>query len=245
MTDNLDPFALYQQTFDGVPLYNGFSGYGAPHQYTMRELLNLYDPRILQALASRGSLGVVIDHAADSDGLFRKFVMAYPGAVMHETHPGWSSYRLPGNDVGEPLPDQKGQPIPIASFTASAAQAQTPRAVDGSLKTRWTGGAQHTSASFVVELGQPQHVGQLVIALGEYWTDYPMRLRLEVSSDGSQWETVYLGDTALHAYYAALRHPKEVPVVYPIDRDNVRTIRLTQIGDGNHDWSIPEIRVLR
>src|SRR5262249_35360096 len=35
MTDDRDALALYQQTLDRVPLYNGFSGYGAPHQYAM------------------------------------------------------------------------------------------------------------------------------------------------------------------------------------------------------------------
>jgi hypothetical protein len=36
-----------------------------------------------------------------------------------------------------------------------------------------------------------------------------------------------------------------VPVVYPIDRDNVRFIRMQQIGWGKHDWSIAEVHVLR
>jgi hypothetical protein len=84
-----------------------------------------------------------------------------------------------------------------------------------------------------------------VTDLGEFWSDFPQRLKLSVSSDGLQWETVYLGDTALHAYYAALRHPKEVPLVFPIGRDNVRLIRLQQLGWGTHDWSIAEVHVLR
>ena len=91
----------------------------------------------------------------------------------------------------------------------------------------------------------PQHVGQLVTDLGEFWTDFPVRLRLSVSPDGSAWQTVYEGDTALHTYYAALRHPRTVPVVYPVGRDDVRFIRLQQVGWGKHDWSIAEVQVLR
>jgi hypothetical protein len=56
---------------------------------------------------------------------------------------------------------------------------------------------------------------------------------------------VFLGDTALHAYYAALRHPKGVPLVFTVARDNVRFIKLTQLGWGTHDWSIAEVRVRR
>jgi hypothetical protein len=76
-------------------------------------------------------------------------------------------------------------------------------------------------------------------------TDYPMRLQLDVSADGKQWDTVFLGDTALHAYYAAIHQPRSMPLVLPVDRDNVRFIRLKQLGWGKHDWSIAEVRVLR
>jgi hypothetical protein len=104
---------------------------------------------------------------------------------------------------------------------------------------------QRSAADLTIELADPGPVKQLVIDLGEFYADFPMRLRIDVSGDGAQWSTVYLGDTALHAYYAALRHPKQVPVVYPIGRDGVRFIKLTQLGWGDHDWSIAELRVLR
>ena len=88
-------------------------------------------------------------------------------------------------------------------------------------------------------------MNQLVIDLGEYWTDFPVRLRLSVSADHTTWTTITEDSAALNTYYAAVRHPKLVPVVYPIGRDNVRFVRLQQIGWGTHDWSIPEVHVLR
>lgn len=245
MNDDRDALALYQQTFDMVPLYNGFSGYGAPHQYAMRELLIAGDRRILQAMTAGGPLGVVIDHESDADGVYRKFVSSYPGATLQETHPAWSSYRLPASGVGELVPDSQGTPIAIKALSAYPSQPHTPRAIDGDVKTRWSGGLQRSAADFTIELADPGFVRQLVIDLGEFYTDFPMRLRLEVSPDGAQWETIFEGPTALNAYYAAVRHPKQVPVVYPIARDQVRFIRLTQLGWGNHDWSIPELHVLR
>jgi hypothetical protein len=245
MTDDRDVLALYQQTFDRVPLFNGFSGYGAPHDYAMRELLHAVDPRILHALTSHGPLGVVIDHEADADGGFRKFITAYPGAVLQQTHPTWSSYKLPGSGDGDLLPDRAGSPLRIKSLDAFPSPPHTPRAIDGNLKTRWSGGVQRASADFTIELEQPSHVGQLVTDLGEFFTDFPVRLQLEVSADGSQWETVYVGSTALHAYYAALRHPKQIPLVFPVNRDMVRFLRMKQLGWGTHDWSIAEVRVLQ
>lgn len=245
MTDERDVDALYQQMFDGVPTYNGYSGYAAPHQYAMRELLHGFDPRILRAMTARGSLGIVVDHAADPNGLHRQFVLAYPGAARIEEHAGWSSYLLPAVTGADLLPDATGTPLPIKSLTAFPSQLHTPRAIDGSVKTRWSGGVQRSAADFTIELEQPGRVAQIVTDLGEFNADYPIRLRLEVSSDGARWETVYVGDTALHAYYAAVRHPKQVPVAYPINRDNVRFLRLTQLGWGKRDWSIAEVRVLR
>ncbi len=104
---------------------------------------------------------------------------------------------------------------------------------------------QRSAADFTIELAEPGFVRQLVTDLGEFWTDFPVRLRIQISPDGAQWETVFLGDTALHAYYAAVRHPRQIPMVYPIGRDRVRFIRMQQVGWGTHDWSIAEVRVLR
>jgi hypothetical protein len=35
-----------------------------------------------------------------------------------------------------------------------------------------------------------------------------------------------------------------MPLVFPLNRDDVRFIRLRQTGFGSHDWSIPELHVL-
>ena len=59
------------------------------------------------------------------------------------------------------------------------------------------------------------------------------------------WDTAWTGDTALHAYFAAVRHPREMPLVFPLNRDGVRFIRLRQVGFGTHDWSISELHVLQ
>ncbi len=76
-------------------------------------------------------------------------------------------------------------------------------------------------------------------------TDFPARLQIDVSLDGIEWQPAWTGSTALHAYYAALRHPREMPLVFELGKDNVRFIRLRQTGFGKHDWSIPELRVLQ
>jgi hypothetical protein len=243
MTDDVDAMSLYWQTKDRVPIANGFSGYGAPHYYALRQMMRARDPRILEALAAAGPVGVVIDYAADADGELRRFLGSFPAAVRIESDAAWSSYRIPVSTAAPP-PDRSGRPLAIKSLTAFPSQPHAVRAVDGDLSTRWSGGVQTGQADFTIELEQATYVKQVIVELGPFMTDYAQRLRLDVSGDGSSWQTVFLGDNALQAYYGALRHPKEIPIVLPIERDGVRFVRLQQTGWGTHDWSIAEISVM-
>ena len=112
--------------------------------------------------------------------------------------------------------------------------------------TLWDGGPQRAPASFTVELDQPSRVSQVVMLLGSIAGGFPRSTRsCRCLSDGSQWETVYRGSAALQAYYGSLRHPKRVPLVFAVERDDVRFVRLEQTGIGKHDWWIAEIEVRR
>jgi hypothetical protein len=245
IADGTDPQALYQQMFDPVPLYNGFSGYAAPHYYAMRAMVEGSDQRILQILTARGPLGVVIDHAGDADGALRKFVLAAPGATLVRMQQDWSSYRVPQSLNVPDLPDRTGTPIRIKSLSAISSAPHVERALDGALITRWSLGPQEKPAEATIELDSPTRVGQVVLDQGEYVADFPRRLQIDVSADGAAWENAWTGDTSVHAYYAAIRHPREVPLVLTINRDRVRFIRLRQVGSGRRDWSIAELHVLQ
>jgi hypothetical protein len=239
-----DTLAMSQQMRAPVPLYNGYSGYFAPHYYAMRELLSERNPAILQAFASRGSLGVVVDNGSDVDGAIKAYVMRVPGAALVHAEPAWNSYRIPPR-ASPALPDEEGQPIQIASIDAYPSPPHAVRARDGDLWTRWSGGPQQQSSELTIELSNPGSVHQVVLDLGPYITDYPARLQIDVAAERGQWTTAWVGETALHAYFGAVRHPKQVPLVFQIDRANVRFVRLRQTGWGTHDWSVAELRVLR
>jgi hypothetical protein len=247
-SDATDPQALYQQMFDPVPvpLYNGFSGYGAPHYYAMREMLDTSDPRILQALAARGPLGIVVDHAGDSNGAIRTFVLAAPGATAVRVERDWSSYRVPQSVPMADLPERSGTPVHIKSVTAVPNKSAAARMLDGDLSTTWWSGDVPTqSAEMTIELEAVTRVTQVVMALGIYGTDFPRDLRIDVSADGVTWETAWAGRPALQAYYAAIRHPREIPIVIPMPRDGVRFIRLRQLELSKFAWSIAELQVLQ
>jgi hypothetical protein len=245
ISDDTDAQALYQQVFDPVPLHNGFSGYLAPHYYALRTLIGDADPRILDVLASNGELGVVIDHAGDPDGRLRRFVRSHPGATAERSDPEWSSYRIPRGATVPALPDREGTPLRIKSLNTFPSPPHAVRAMDGDLRTRWSGGLQQQSADAVIELEGPTFVRQVILELGVFVTDFPARLQIDVSRDGVAWEQVWTGNTALHAYYGAIRHPREVPLVFDLKQDGVQFIRLRQTGFGTHDWSVAELHVLR
>jgi hypothetical protein len=247
-SDGTDPQALYQQMFDPVPvpLYNGFSGYGAPHYFAMRAMLEDADPRVLQVLAARGPLGVVVDHGADADGAIRRFVQAATGSTSVRVERDWSSYRVPQSAPMPDLPDRSGTPVGIKSVSAVPNASAAARALDGDLTTTWWSGDVPTqSAVMTIELDAVTRVAQVVLALGIYGTDFPRDLRIDVSEDGVTWETAWTGRTALQTYYAAIRHPREIPIVIPMPRDRVRFIRLRQLELSKFTWGIAELEVLR
>ena len=245
ISDAGDPQALYQQMFDPKPLYNGFSGFTAPHYPAMKALLEEGDERVLRILAARGPLAIVIDHAGDVDGTQRALVRAFPGVRAVRAEAEWSSYLIPQGDAPAETPDPTGTPVRVKSVTASAGKAPAGRAIDGNLDTAWSAAKDTPDIVFTIELEESGAVGQVVVELAQYAADFPARLRIDVSPDGAQWSTVSSGSGALPAYYAGIRHPKEVPAVFPIGRDGVRFIRLEQTGTSARDWSIAELRVLR
>jgi len=246
VADGSDPLALYQQMFNPVPLYNGFSGYGAPHYHAMRAMLDDGDSRVLPLLAAPGPLGVVVDHAGDTDGALRRLVLAVPGATVERMEPGWSSYRVPRTLAPPSVPERSGTPIPIKSITAAPGQASAPLAIDGKLTTRWwTDDELEQAAEVTIELGSATRVGQVVMEIGGFTTDFPKRMQVDVSADGVAWDTAWTGSPALNAYYGAVRHPRELPVVLPLNREGVRFIRMRQLETGKFNWSILELSVLQ
>jgi hypothetical protein len=236
--------ALFQQMSDPKPLYNGYSGYWAPHYAAMRSLLDARDPQILRALASRAPLGIVIDHAGDADGTLRSMVRAVPGASQVHADAEWSSYLIPGPGLSTIEEAPRGSAIPIASVTATTNAGFASGAIDGTGDTAWGGGPQSDGATFTIDLGHATRAGRLVIEFGPGGMGFPERLRIDVSSDGSQWTPAYDDRPALQVYRAAIRDPRRIPVAFPIERDGVRFIRLAPGSDSPREWAIPELRVL-
>jgi hypothetical protein len=225
------------------PVFNGYSGYAPPQHAALLDLLERYDPRILERLAAAVPIEIVIEHANDPGGAWRAYVERQPGATRVDGDVDWTSYAVAPSGAIAP-PRLEGQVVKVAAIVASTNQHDIGAVLDGNLDSRWNTPHQHGTETITVDLGAPRSIRGLEMCLGAYAGQYPRALSIDVSIDGASWEEVYAGDTALAAYDAAIASPREVPVTFPIQRDKVRFIRLRQTAVDTRGWSIVELRVM-
>jgi hypothetical protein len=234
---------MYGSIAQARPVFNGYSGYEAPQHFAMRDLLEQHDPRILGRLAAAETIEVVIDASGDGDGSWRDYAAGQPGARRVDVMPGWTSYELRPTGAFAPFPTA-GPRLAVAAIMTTANPSDINAVLDDDLDTRWHSQPQRGGETITIDLGRPQRVGALTLCLGAYPGQYPRALTVESSADGLAWATVYSGGTALETYDAAIRSPREVPLMVVVQRDFVRFLRLRQTGsDSRTGWTIVELRV--
>jgi hypothetical protein len=235
---------MYGAIAQGRPVFNGYSGYSAPQHAALRDMLERHDPRILARLAATEPIEVVVEAAGDADGAWRSFVERQPGIKKADGGPGWSAYLLgPTGETATPSPT--GTKIRIVGLETTHNVPDINAVLDDDLVTRWNTRPQAGGETITADLGSPHHVTAVVLCLGTYAGQYPRGLQIDVSRDGSGWTTVYTGDTALETYDAALRSPREIPITFTVNHDEVRYVRLRQTGaEPRTGWTIVELRVI-
>jgi hypothetical protein len=234
--------SMYQTIGDGLPVFNGYSGYDAPQHAALRDLLERRDPAILATLAASGPIQIVVERELDPDDGWRRYV-EQAGARLLDSGPGWSRYEL-SRQPRDPLPTVAGRPLPIANADASVNVTDVNAMFDGDLNTRWHAPQQAGDETVTIDLGTPQQVGWVELCLGTYASQYPRALVAEASLDGQSWTEVWAGRTALATYDAAVTNPRAIPIPLRIRRA-ARFLRLRQVAnDPTRVWTIVELRVL-
>ena len=234
---------MYGAIAQDRPVFNGYSGYTAPQHAALVDLLDARDTRILDRLAAAEPVEVVVESATDPDGRWRGWMDGYPRARRVDDGDGWTSYEI-GPTAAAASPPVSGPLLSVASITATPNQKDAGAVLDGDLDSRWHAARQGGREIVVLDLGTAQSVRAVVMCLGAYPGQYPRLLGVDVSPDGASWTTIGTGGTALEAYDAAVRSPREVPLTIAIDREEVRFIRLRQMRVDAHGWSIVELRVV-
>lgn len=240
-----DAIALYRAIEHGRPVFNGYSGYFAPHYWALQYLLDQRDPAVLARLSAFGAVEAVVDHDWDGGRHWRNYLRAYPDVEIVHEDAGYTAYRIRRGPAFAGLPRIEGDPLPVAAITASLYQGLVGNMLDGDRVTRWhTGGPQDPSNEMVIDLGAERTVHGLVIEIAGFVADFPRVLTIETSIDGVAWSPAWSGGTALIALSAALEQPLTIPMPFPFTPRPARTIRLRQTGrEAVYYWSVAELRV--
>jgi hypothetical protein len=235
--------SMYRTIGDGLPVFNGYSGYEAPQHPALRDLLDRRDPEILQRLASAGPIQIVVEHALDADGSWRRYVES-AGARRLDGGMDWTRYEL----RIRPLPPSfvgSGRSVPIVRVDANVNPSDINAVIDNDLNTRWHAAEPRGTEMVTVDLGTSQPVSAVVFLLGSYTSQYPRALEVESSQDGVGWLQEWSGRTALLAYDAAVREPRAVPLAVPL-KGPARWIRVRQTSaEATRGWTIVELRVMQ
>jgi F5/8 type C domain-containing protein len=241
-----DSISLFRAIEHRRPLFNGYSGYFAPHYWAMQYLIKQHDPAVLTRLSSYGPIEVVVDHDWDPRAASRKFLLAAPQTSLVYRDDRYSAFRVERGPHVTTLPRPQGQILPIASIQAEYNAAIVGAMVDHDIMTRWhCGREQRPGDSFTVDLGAERQVNGAELLVAGFVADFPRQLSIETSSDGTSWATAWTGDAALIALSAALEDPLNIPMPFVFEPRKTRFLRFTELAaDETYYWSVAELRIV-
>jgi hypothetical protein len=238
-----DLVALFRAAEHHRPVFNGYSGYFAPHYDALLSMVAARDPEVFGRLAWVGPIEVLVDHAEDPDGQLRAFVAGAPGARVASRTADYTLYVVPGAEKARQAAAPQGRPLPVTEIRASVHPEDVGFMIDGDRATRWQTGPQAPGHEVVIDLGAPHRIEVVELQLGSFRADFPRQLTIEVSGDGDGWNVVWTGPTAADALWAGIENPRTLPLRFPVGAD-ARHLRLRQTAtDPVFYWSIAELIV--
>ena len=233
-----DAAATYRSMRHRRPVVNGVSGYDPPHYAPLQFGLNAYDPAVLVALSSFGPIDVVVNGDADPDGAWDRYAASVAGEPI-ATDGTRRLYRIPFSPAPEVV---LGPVVPIAAVSASSEGAEV--VMDGRVDTEWHDNPRQMPGHWLtVDLGAVHTPAGVTLMLGEWARDFPRRLAIEVSTDGSSWTIAWEGPTVTIAMLAAIERPRQCPLRLAFAPRAARFVRLRSLADHKNLWRIAEIQV--
>jgi mono/diheme cytochrome c family protein len=131
------------------------------------------------------------------------------------------------------------QPLPNRAawkLTASHNDKEVAKSIDGDLTTRWDSRKpQSPDMWFQIELPEPTDITGLTLDTGKSRNDYPRQYKIELSTNGTEWEK------------PTLQGEGEAGVIdYLFNKPlKAKSIRISQLGEAKGTyWSIHELQVL-
>jgi F5/8 type C domain-containing protein len=241
-----DSISLFRATEHKRPLFNGYSGYFAPHYWAMQYMIKQHDPAVLTRLSAYGPFEVVVDHDWDPGAGLRRFLLSAPQTSLVYQDDRYSAFRVERGPHAAALSRPEGQPLRISSITAQCGETHAREMIDGDIVTRWAcGREQRPGDTFTVDLGSDQEVIGAELLIAGFVGDFPRKLSIETSADAVNWSTAWTGDTALVTMSAALEDPLNIPLPFQFDMRRARYLRFTELAnEETYYWSVAELRII-
>lgn len=176
--------ALFRSARHGRPIVNGYSGFYGIEPWISYHILNAFPSRkALEYLWEFDACAVVIRAWPE-----RRDAIAHEAAAR-----GWDVRRAGGELLVRvppaPPPDPLGPPLDRTGWRAAA---NADAVLDGDLDTLWTGSTRKLPRwdRLTVDLGRPERVETLELALGHHLRSYLVGYRVEGSADGVAWTSL-------------------------------------------------------
>ncbi len=238
-----DMAAMFRSTVHGRPVVNGSSGFEPAHYSVLKTAVAERDPAALDGMPPGVPLLAVIQKSDDRDGSWRRFLASTGRATPLADENDWLFVAV--EPPPAPAPLCPGSPVAIAAAVDGEGIADVSALTDGETHTFWsTLHEQQVGDELVLDLGRIVRPCAVLLSLGDFRVEYPRKLIVETSVDGTAWTTVASRRTAGMAVRAALDDPirAEIPVALA-PRDG-RYIRLRI--DESHPrvpWIVTDVSV--
>ena len=271
-TGTLDPNVRgpqygYQTLFHRHRLLNGFGGYESPLQLfiggpgsPLLDASRFGEP--LDMLRRIGVRTIVVHTDWFSDRAFADMMLqalrAERDRVPSEaTFPGMSVFRLapPDAEVDAGPRTQQAPALHQVSttdfqVTASHGRDRIGLAFDGDPNSRWlTATNQKGDEWLEITFARPVDLARLTFVINvRSFSDYPRELLVEASDGSDTFQTLFQGSVVSSIADGLAREPRRDPIRGPahldVARDDVRRLRLRQLGrTRTWFWSIDELQL--
>jgi hypothetical protein len=182
----------------------------------------------LEELAHGESLNIAIDRTLHWSSEMEAMVSRIITADQLLSSEPWSLFIVPG----KPRPALfLGARLKAAEVRVNREAEDVVRLADGNIESAWGPGVpQDGTEEVLIDLGTPQEVRTVLLAMGAFSFGFPRELAVETSADERQWRTVRHGETDVLTIRAVLLAPEVVPLAVDLDDVTARYVRLRQTG---------------
>lgn len=257
----------YFSTYHWRPVPIGRASFYPPaHDYLANLLASFPDDVSIAALRATGIRDIVIHPLMKPDRDRRRaflqsldrpelqFLRAFDGEVSAAAaNLDLGDERVYRLRPGEKVPPlcQTAAEIDRSGLTLSSSAGEgLERIRDGNPQTAWSTVHSQKIGDFIeFAFGQPESISAIRLFLGARTLDFPTALRVEIASEGGEWQEAAVDQpvgSAIETLTQLLRSDPEASITIRMPRTQARAVRLVLGEDesrpGWNAWSIAEIR---